>query len=176
MTLMAFPACVLDTPEDPACSKGTVVEAANDPVAGTLTAQVEADPDPLAGVDSAPDGGGADPDGVGSTTTTTNRPVPDGSTTTTTTTAVPDASTTTSEVPGRPRRRCRTCAEEGSGASGRWFHERFGVCGDVGRASLGCDGHVCGDVVGGFPAVAGGWVVGVGVVVVSDRCAVGVCR
>lgn len=88
--LRKFPACVLDTPEDPACSKGTTVSAENDPTTQTITANLTADGD---SADSTP----ADP---GATTTTwapvtsTTEPNSD-----TTTTSAPQQDTTTS-LPG----------------------------------------------------------------------------
>lgn len=46
LRLVRFPACVLERPEDPACSAGEDVQAVNDLEANRLSAAVEADADP----------------------------------------------------------------------------------------------------------------------------------
>jgi RHS repeat-associated protein len=51
MELVRYPACVLTVPEDSGCSTGTVVaDQVNDPRTASLTAVVDAQPDPSAGV------------------------------------------------------------------------------------------------------------------------------
>ncbi len=89
VVLKSYPACILDTPEDEACSKGKVVRATNDVASGTLTVDTTADPVPADPTVTDPN---TDPS---ASTTTTSTTTPADSTTTTD----PSSTTTTTEPP-----------------------------------------------------------------------------
>jgi RHS repeat-associated protein len=134
LVVKAYPACVLERPTDPECSKGEVVPASNDLAARTLSLDLSAAPedegsDPSDGAGPAGESGVVPEDGSTSTT------VP-GATTSTT---EPDGTSTT--VPGTGGLRMGSGGRsEGSSLARRAVAQQQGTGGTIYTVSSGLSG------------------------------------